>query len=268
MTVLIDQAEGLRRALVGEYVHTILIACAHSQTGEFEFISDLVGSFAANSHQVLIIDLSRERGQLSEALHVYPRYDLLHFVEEKASLEDVICPVAPGVLLLQASRGLDRLAGFPPVKHQEWITRLKTGLQGVQFVLVYTGLMISDAALRAADACQECLLLSSTEKIAVTSAYVWLKSIQHRRREFWVYLNHASSYGEAKKVFDNMAFAARNFLDVRLKFAGAASDKEGVDALVESIADWPCPKEAAVSLSAFLQRLCLSAVETRAFHEN
>jgi len=266
--IFADQAEGLRKVLAGEYVHTMLVACALGQTGGLGFTSDFVRSLALNGRKVLVIDLSKDGGQLAQTFQVYPRYDLQHFIEDRASLEEVLYPVGEGVLLLQASRGLDRLAGFSPAIHQGWINRLEKGLQGVQFILVYTGLTLSDAALRATDACQDCLLLSSTQKSTVTAAYAWLKAVRHKRREFWIYLNQTPAFEEALKVFDNMAYAARDFLDVSLRFAGAASGKDGINTLVEAIADWPCPKDAAVSLAAFLQRLCMSGVDKRVFHES
>ncbi|MDE3207394.1 MAG: hypothetical protein KGL58_00945, partial [Pseudomonadota bacterium] len=100
MVQLYDQAEGLRRALVGDYVRTLLVAGTQYQIEKSGFIFNFVRSLVVNGYQVLVIDLSQERKPLSEIFGIYPRYDLLHLVEGKALLDEVLYPIETGALLL------------------------------------------------------------------------------------------------------------------------------------------------------------------------
>ena len=108
-----DQAEGLRRLLVQDFVRIVTVASGKAGAGKTTTVINLAAYLARAGKKVLIIDENAGANNLSTTLGLNAHRDLLDVIRRDKSLDQVIVGHSEGQYILPAGRGmrvLDKLS--------------------------------------------------------------------------------------------------------------------------------------------------------------
>lgn len=220
--VVVDQAEGLRRLLARDSLRIITVASATAGVGKTSSVINLAVALARTGREVLILDESPRRNNVSDTLGINARFDLLDVINRDKTLEQVLVTGAEGISVLPAARGVARLAGINRDEQDQLIGCFGRLPNPVDVVLVDTATGNSGRALPVSLAAQEVMLVLSRSTASITDNYALIKtmSLQYAKRHFRILVNKVRSEREAKTIFMNMAQAAQRYLSVSLDYIG------------------------------------------------
>ncbi|SEK70791.1 AAA family ATPase [Nitrosovibrio tenuis] len=275
-----DQAEGLRRLLVQDFVRIVTITSGNAGTGKTTTVINLAAFLTRNGKNVLVIDENVGANNLSATLGISAHRDLLDVIRRDKTLDQVIISRGEGLHILPAGRGmrvLDKLSAGDRAHLIGCFARLA---QPMDVVLIDAAPRRSSRLLPLNFTGHELLIVVSPEPNSITSAYALIKHInsQHQgKQRFHILVNKTGIKAEAQIIFDNMASAAMQYLDVSLDFMGAipsddklclgravaeafpvAASAAAFRCAAESLTNWPCQEGESPRLERFIQCLLQS----------
>ncbi|MFN7085436.1 MAG: AAA family ATPase [Burkholderiales bacterium] len=217
-----DQADGLRRLLARNSLRIITVASATAGVGKTSCVVNLAVALVKAGRNVLILDESAGRSNVSGVLGINARYDLLDVINRDKTLEQVLVAGPEGICVLPAARGVARLAGIGREDQDRLIACFGRLPNPVDVVLVDTATGNGGKALPVSLAAQETMLVLSKSTTSITGNYALIKtmSLQYAKRHFGVLVNKVRTEREAKAIFLNMAQAAQRYLSVSLDYLG------------------------------------------------
>ncbi len=280
---VVDQAEGLRRLLAKDALRIITIASATAGVGKTSAAINLAVALARAGREVLVLDGSPQRGNVSDALGMNARFDLLDVINRKKTLEQVLMTGPEGISVLPAAHGIGHLAGLNRDEQDRLIGCFSKLPNPADVVLVDTATG-SGKALPVNLAAQDVILVLSKTSSSITGNYALIKtmSLQYAKRHFRILVNKARSEREARTLFLNMAQAARRYLSVSLDYIGfispddkleratalctpvveafpAAPSATGFRRMAGEMMGWPRHTETEESMGNFMRRLIQSS---------
>ncbi|HVO90075.1 MAG TPA: hypothetical protein VMV45_16155 [Casimicrobiaceae bacterium] len=237
-----DQAMGLRRLFGAADPLTIGVVGHASST----LAIDLAFALARQQHRVLILDGGRT--ELTRALGVRARFDLLQVLHGDRPLSAALLPVADDIAVLPARRALEALQARDVDATRAW-RQFASSLRG------YDMRVCHGAPWGLADDAQWLLALAPTAT-SITAAYARLKELARhgRRGRCRVLIDRARTERAALDAFASVSATAHRFLGIELELCGAIVDAErtrrragACDRLARSLAE-PAPVQRAVNL--------------------
>ena len=105
-----DQAEGLRRLLVQNFLSVLTITSGGTGTGKTTTVISLAKVLARSGKQVLVIDENTCANNISATLGINAHRDFLDVIRRDKTLDEVIIPRPEGFFILPAGRGMRVLA--------------------------------------------------------------------------------------------------------------------------------------------------------------
>jgi flagellar biosynthesis protein FlhG len=272
-----DQAEGLRRLLVQDFVRIVTVTSGKSGTGKTTTVINLAAYLTRTGKNVLIIDENASANNLSATLGLNAHRDLLDVIRRDKSLDQVIVKHSEGLHILPAGRGMRVLDKLSAGDQAHLIGCFAHLAQPMDVVLIDTVAGRSSRLLPLNFSGHELLVVVSPEPASITSAYALIKhnsTQRHDKQRFHILVNKAGTEAEAQMIFDNMASAAMRYLGVSLDFLGfvpsdsklclgraiAEANPAAVSAaafcgVAESVAGWPSQEGDSKRLERFMQCL-------------
>jgi len=272
----VDQAEGLRRLLARDALRIITVASATAGVGKTSSVVNLAVALARAGREVLILDESPRRSNVSDTLGVNARFDLLDVISRNRTLEQVLVAGPEGISVLPAARGVACLAKLDRDDQDRLIDCFSRLPHPVDVVLVDTATGSSGRMLPVSLAAQDVVLVLSRTTASITDNYALIKtmSLQYAKRHFRILVNKVHSEREARTIFVNMAQAAKRYLSVSLDYIGCIppDDKlQRATALCTSVVEaFPAAPSATGFRRAADEVMCWSrqAVQTEESIEN
>ncbi len=217
-----DQAEGLRRMLGLERVRTIALLGARNQAGATSCVTNLAVALGLAGRRVLIIDEHFGPANVSGLLGVAARTELKHLLDGECRLEQVLQKGPHGIRVLPAASGARALGRLTPLQRDRATAELCVLDELCDIVLVDA---VAPTALQAttfAGAAQETVMVLEPDATSITQAYTRIKHLRsrHGTTHFRLLVNLATDVTGAQRACDNLAQAARGFLDATLEYAG------------------------------------------------
>jgi flagellar biosynthesis protein FlhG len=275
-----DQAEGLRRLLVQDFVRIVTVASGKAGAGKTTTVINLAAYLARTGKKVLIIDENAGANNLSTTLGLNAHRDLLDVIRRDKTLEQVIVAHSEGQYILPAGRGMRVLDKLSAGDQAHLIGCFAHLAQPMDVVLIDTVPGRSSRLLPLNFSGHELLVVVSPEPTSITSAYALIKhnSAQHHdKQRFHILVNKAGTEAEAQMIFDNMGSAAMRYLGVSLDFVGfippddklclgravaeafpAAVSASAFRSVAESLINWPSQEGDSKRLERFMQCLLQS----------
>ncbi|MDE2365429.1 MAG: AAA family ATPase [Betaproteobacteria bacterium] len=275
-----DQAEGLRRLLMQDFVRIVTITSGNAGTGKTTTVINLAAFLAQNGKNVLVIDENIGANNLAATLGLSSQRDLLDVIRRDKLLDQVLVACGEGLQILPAGRGMRVLDKLTAGDQAHLIGCFADLDQPMDVVLIDAAPGRSSRLLPLDFAGHELLVVVSPEPASITSAYALIKHIKsqhHHRQRFHVLVNKAGAEAEARVIFDNMASAAMRYLEVSLDFLGfippdgklclgravaeafpAAVSAAAFRCAAESLTNWPTQKGESRRLERFMQCLLQS----------
>jgi len=204
-----DQADGLRRLFGGVRTRVLELAAGIPGVGRTCVAVNLAVALARSGRQVLLADFvaDPQASRASRALGI------------PGEIGDVPVPACKGLALMTLS-------------HRTWIERgpqpaaaLHAG-QGLRDGAAFDWVLVSGGSLEPVvasdDGGRDVLIVLSNDARSITEGYALVKRIAgyDRRCRFRVLVNRVQSEAAAQRIVNNMAQAARGYLDVDLAMIG------------------------------------------------
>lgn len=217
-----DQAEGLRRMLGLERVRTIALLGARNRAGTTSCVMNLAVALGLAGRRVLIIDEHFGPANVSGLLGMAARTELKHLLGGECRLEQVLQKGPHGILVLPAANGARALGRLTPLQRDRATAELCVLDELCDVVLVDA---VAPTLLQAtvfAGAAQETVVVLEPDATSITQAYSRIKHLRRRHgtTHFRLLVNLATGVIGAQRACDNLAQAARGFLDATLEYAG------------------------------------------------
>ena len=276
-----DQAEGLRRLLVQNFLSVLTITSGGTGTGKTTTVISLATVLARSGKQVLVIDENTCANNISATLGINAHRDFLDVIRRDKTLDEVIIPGPEGFFILPAGRGMRVLAKLSAGDQAHVIDSFAHLAQPIDVILIDAAPGRSSQMLTLALSTHEIVVIVSPDPASITAAYALIKhtcSHYQDKQHFHVVVNKAGTEAEAKMIFENMAEVARRHLAVSLNFMGfvpedrklclghrldgtfpATPSAAAFGRIAESLADWPCPDDEERGLERFMKCLLLSS---------
>jgi flagellar biosynthesis protein FlhG len=218
-----DQAEGLRRLLVQDFLRVITVASGSTGAGRTTTVINLAAAMVGDGKNVLVIDENADASNISATLGISAHRDLLDVIRRDKALDEVIISRPGGLFILPAGRGMRMLGKLSAGDRTHLIGSFAHLAQPLDVVLIDAAPGHSSRLLPLTFSTHEILVVVSPEPASITGAYTLIKHIsshQQDKRDLHVLVNRARNETEARMIFDNMAGTARRYLGVALNFMG------------------------------------------------
>ena len=222
-----DQAAGLRRLFRVSLPQVVAFASGREACGRTTLLVRTAAALAAAGHGVLIIDENAAPNSAVSSFALGARYDLMDVLKGERSLRQVMLRAAPLLHILPAARAvreLDHASRLAAAAHQHLGACLEEMQCDVGFILIDAALRRGGHLSPLALAARHMAVVVTAQSTAITHAYALIKRIaqERGRSDFQVAITRAKSREKARAIFDNMRRVAREHLDVRLDYLGAA----------------------------------------------
>lgn len=240
----VDQAEGLRRLLVGSQTQVVTVVAGQAGMGRTSATLNLAAALVRSGKDVLVLDENHAPGNLLDALALSEHYDLLDVAQGACAPRDALL-AGPGFGVLPAARAMRALAASrrtagrmgaragaasfegAGLNWDEW-QRMETALVeisgGVDVMLVDGAMLGGQAAAVSSSLASGAAMLVVVEATpgGITDSYALIKrlALENARGQFGILVNKAPDEKAALTVFENMAGVARRNLAVRLEYLG------------------------------------------------
>lgn len=219
---MVDQAAGLRRLLGPKRLRIAPIVAASAGMGKTMFVINFAAAAQRRGLKVLVLD--QTYGDIADALGLRPRYDLLHVLNGDCQLSSVALKGPDSVWIIPAPRGIDALvnARF----NTAHLCQLLEPISGELDLIVVNSLPSrAHAACQfaaRADSGREVVLLAATTAETIKASYSQIKRLVHLsgQQEFRLLINRASTEAAARRVFVNLAKAAKENIDTLVRYGG------------------------------------------------
>jgi flagellar biosynthesis protein FlhG len=219
-----DQADGLRRLFGNRCPQVVAFASGREACGRTTLVVQTAAALAASGHGVVIIDENPAPDNAVSAFGLSARYDFLHLVRGERKLGQVVLEAAPLVHILPAARAARELDRLGEAGQQRLAARLREVQQGAGFVLIDSATRRNGHLSPVASLARHLVVIVAAQSAAITNAYALIKRIaqDQGRAQFHIAVTRARSAEEARAIYGNMRRVAREHLDARVDYLGAA----------------------------------------------
>lgn len=224
-----DQAEGLRRMLAGPRPRIVSVLSAAAADDKNAVLVNLAASLVRTGSDVVLFDACQGGRGVSARMDMPQAVTLLEVARHEKPAAQVVQPTQEGFGLAMLSRGPVRTMPTEPLQ----VRRMNHGFgaiaRGTDIVIIDAELGADDGFPLAAMESGEIVVQVSPGAASIKDAYAIVKRLNARlgRRSYGILVTGAGE-DEARKVFDNMAQAARRYLAVQLNWLGSVPADEHV----------------------------------------
>jgi flagellar biosynthesis protein FlhG len=250
-----DQADGLRRLLMPDFVRVITVTSGSAAAGKTTTVISLAAALAHAGKKVLIIDENVGAGNVCATLGLNAHRDLLDVIRRDKTLDEVIVASRDGIRVLPAGRGMMVLEKLS-ADDKTHLTSSFANIDGpVDVILIDSAPGRDSRSLPLALSSHEIVVVVSPDPGSITAAYALMKHISghhESKRHYHILFNKTAREGDARKIFDNMESVAKRYL------AEAHPDTHSGSVFrvaAESLVNWPCPGGEGPGLQRFMQSL-------------
>jgi flagellar biosynthesis protein FlhG len=218
----LDQADGLRRLLVGNQTRIVSVVAGKTGVGRTSMTINLAATLARSGKDVLVLDENHAPNNLVDRLMLPARYDLLDVAQGKCAVQQAVLR-SQGFAILPAARAMSAFKQLQATQQNCLEQALIDASAGVDALLVdgtlFAGLTSPSSSLAAG---VSLLVVVDATVSGITESYTLIKrlTLENAKLNFEIVVNKVANEQEAKTVFDNMDKVARRHLAARLEYSG------------------------------------------------
>ncbi len=172
--------------------------------------------------KVLIIDGDLGLANVHIVAGIYPEYDLLDFIEGKASLKDIIAEGPQGIHLIPGASGIFKLSNMTHANRDRLVKQLSALEQEYDLILIDTEAGISHNVFKFLSIADHVVVITTPDLTALADAYAVIKITLSRKinSNISLVVNRVRSYTEGQSIFIKINNAAEKFLNANIKKLG------------------------------------------------
>lgn len=203
---------------------TIAIASGKSGVGKTNVTANLAIAMRRLGNKVMIVDADFGNPNIDVLLHLAPRYNIHHMLNDGMSLKDVVVEDPHGVRIIPGGFGMRELATLSEFQRLNILDAVNacTCKNDIDVLIIDAGGGISEDVAFFCIASQEIVIVISPEAATITDAYSLIKVLHTRYQEkcFHVLVNFTKDAKDAFKVFKWLSLMVDKFMDVSLDYVG------------------------------------------------
>ena len=227
-----DQAAGLRSLFARRRPSLLIVAGSDASKAA---VSLHFAREAATGRRATVL-VDGTPGQVAIACDAACRYELAHVLAGDKTLDDVLRPLTPHLLLLPAARALSRFGSFSDDEHARLADAFSSGIARALTTAgaaeTQVDLIVVNAeegqAVRAVEAFgrdARVVVVASDHASSLRGAYLEMKALvgEQNLENFEIVVPCPDEGADPGVAFGNLANAARRFLDIELTDGGTVS---------------------------------------------
>ncbi len=217
-------------------VKTIAIASGKGGVGKTNVAANLAVAMRRLGKNVMIVDADLGLSNIDVLLHLAPRHNIQHLLQNGMALKDIVVEGPHGIKILPAGSGVQELTALDEFQRLKILEAFDAYNVDIDVLLIDTAAGISENVAFFCIAAQEIIIITSPEPTAITDAYALIKVLhtRYQEKEFHILVNSARSSQEAVEVYRRLSLAAEKFLSISLDYAGYLPYDESVPEAVRA----------------------------------
>jgi flagellar biosynthesis protein FlhG len=219
-----------------KHVKTIAVASGKGGVGKTNVAANLAIALRMLGKNVMIVDADLGLSNIDVLLHLAPKRNIQHMLNDGMALKDVLIEGPHGIQILPAGSGVQELTALDEFQRLKILEAFDTYENDIDVLLIDTAAGISENVAFFCIAAQEIIIVTSPEPTAITDAYALIKVLytRYQEKDFRVLVNSAKSPEEAVEVFRRLSLAAEKFLSISLDYLGYLPYDESVQNAVRA----------------------------------
>jgi flagellar biosynthesis protein FlhG len=268
----------LRRLLSRNFVRSVTFVGGKEGIGRTAVLSSIAAALCRQGRSVLLLDQNRGRASAIAGLGLSRGRDLADYIVHDVALEEIVQQGPDGLRLVAAARAFELMGRQVRAQEDQLARQFERMVPRLDYLLVDApaGEAMHSPSLSLAS--QEVVVMVSPQPESVTGAYALIRRLSWdlASRRFHIVANRVRSAEQGDILFDNIARAARSYLNLTLDYLGCVPDDDAMrkarrlrqplhrlfpdsaaavacGLLAEAIDQWPYPGEDC--LDGVVQRL-------------
>ena len=202
---------------------TMTVTSGKGGVGKSSLIANIAYSLGQLGHRVLIFDGDISMSNVDIMFGVRPEFTLQHVVEGRASVQDIILPVAENVFLLPGGSGIVELQNLSEFQKRNLIDQVQAIPGTYDYLLIDTAPGIGDMVLYLNAAAHEINVIVTPDPASITDSYALIKVLNkyHKVNRFNIICNQVKDEQEGLQLFKRVSDVASRFLFISLDYKGS-----------------------------------------------
>jgi len=202
-----------RPALKSSACRVIAVTSGKGGVGKTNISVNLALAMSNKGKKVLLFDADMGLANVDVMLGMIPQYTLLHVLNGKKNLAEIITE-GPG--------GVQELADLNEAQRSKFLGALQDLQHQAEVIIIDTGAGLHRNVLAFALAAEEVVIVTTPEPTALMDAYGMIKILHRERREpqIQVVVNMAGSPMEADEAGQKLVVLSKRFLDLKVEYLG------------------------------------------------
>ena len=207
-------------------VRCIAITGGKGGVGKTNISINLATSFSRLNKRVMLLDADFGLANVDVVLGLSPVKNLLHVIENKCCLKDVLIDGPNDIKIVPASSGVKRMANLNSLEQSGLISAFSEMSDQVDVMIIDTAAGISDSVVHFARAAGEVVVVVCDEPASIADAYALIKvlSRDYAVNKVSVISNQVESKAHGEMLFNQMLKVINKYLDVSVTYLGAVPD--------------------------------------------
>ncbi len=207
-------------------VRCIAITGGKGGVGKTNISINLATSFSQLNKRVILLDADFGLANVDVVLGLAPENNLLHVLENKCSLQDILLDGPENIKIVPASSGIKRMANLNSLEQSGLISAFSEIGDQVDVMIIDTAAGISDSVVHFARAAGEVVVVVCDEPASIADAYALIKvlSRDYAVNKVSVISNQVESKAHGEMLFNQMLKVINKYLDVSVSYLGAVPE--------------------------------------------
>ncbi|OGR34508.1 MAG: flagellar synthesis regulator FleN, partial [Desulfobacula sp. RIFOXYB2_FULL_45_6] len=201
----------------------IAVTSGKGGVGKTNIVANAAVSLSRMGKRVIIIDADVGLANIDIIFNLRPEFNIRHVISSEKTLKEVMVQSKHGVRILPGGSGFSDLTRLGEGEKLNLLTEFETLSDQADIIFVDTGAGISSNVLYFNSACDECVVIATSEPTSITDAYAMMKvmSREYGTMYFKLIVNMVDSEADAKRVYASLSGALDKFLkNVVLEYVG------------------------------------------------
>lgn len=200
----------------------IAVTSGKGGVGKTNVSVNLAVALALRGRKTWIMDADLGLANVDVLLGLSPKRNLSHVLQGECDLRDIVLDGPPGVKIVPASSGIQRMAELSRVESSGIIHAFADMAADIDVLIVDTAAGISSSVSMFAAAAHQVLVVVCNEPASITDGYALVKVLarDHGIRDVQVLSNMVRSQLEGRDLYQKIARVTDRYLDVTARYAG------------------------------------------------
>lgn len=209
-------------AAAAKLMRTVAVTGGKGGVGKSNFAVNMALALGTYDKRVALLDADFGLANADILCGISPKYHLGHVVAGWKRLEEVTVPISESVQLIPSGSGIEELANVSIAAHTKILSQLKQMETAVDFMIIDTAAGVSENVIDVLVAADEVIIVATPDPTSIVDAYATIKIILRHAADkpIFVVVNQVIGIGDAEKVFEQVSYVSKRFLDYEIRFLG------------------------------------------------